>query len=193
MEEAQKLAGAPLLGTLRLEAEGGGWSPDEGSRLALLDSLATSVDGFEGFDWELKAQDAEEMVALVHNLGLAAIGSSHYFDETPSVYKLEEEFLAAQEAGFDYVKFAMKIDNWQEYSLMASFVAKHHSDGVIVVGMGEKFGPLSRTMYPRIGSRLTYAYAGDQPVAPGQMYFEAMHQYFMDTHAAYARRHTIGS
>lgn len=165
LDQAKRLAALPLLTTIRVETEGGGWSNSEASRLDFFNALLPVSDGL---DVELSAGIARDTVETAHGVGKIAIVSSHDFNGTPSINVLEEKLAEAVGIGADYTKFATTANMQEEYERLVAFTLAHNKENIIVVAMGS-YGPLSRIALPSIGSRLTYAFAGEIAVAPGQL------------------------
>lgn len=170
-DQIQRLAKLPVLLTVRILPEGGAWKGTMGKRRALFESLMPYVDGV---DVELNSKIMPYVTENAHNESKIVISSKHYFRSTPSNSELNGRFLKAMDAAADYTKFAVMADNIEDYMELARFTSSHKDDNVIVVGMGQ-WATQSRIVFPHLGSRLTYASAG-QPVAPGQMGYRQTHK-----------------
>lgn len=180
IEQVGRLA-LPSLLTIRLEAEGGEWVDSEGERLQLFSEVSPYVDGV---DIEFISDILSEVVDIAHRKDKVLIVSSHDFKETPSLEMLEYRLADALAAGADYVKFATTANSEEEYRRLARFTLEHQESGLIVVAMG-KYGPLSRITFPALGSHLTYAFAGEKAVAPGQLSYLELHKLWKQLYPNY--------
>lgn len=171
-EQAGRLAILPLLLTIRYQAEGGEWKNTEAERASLFFDLSPQADGI---DIELAAAILPEVVELAHSQGKTVVVSSHDFNKTPSIQKMEEELVQAQELGADYVKIAASAKTSEEFQRLAEFTLDHRGENLIVVAM-DNYGPLSRIALSSMGSRLTYAFSGEVAVAPGQLGYLETHE-----------------
>ncbi len=166
----------PLLVTIRMQAEAGGnggWIGSEQDRLDLFKALDPVANGF---DIELEADILSDVIGLAAAASKPVIASSHDFNGTPSTSELEERAGRAHAAGANYFKLAAKINNSTEYDRLGEFLCNYTGIGLIVVGMGEEFGPRSRIEFPGLGSRLTYSAGPSTATASGQIDFVQMHQ-----------------
>jgi 3-dehydroquinate dehydratase-1 len=181
-DRATKLAGLPVLLTVRTQAERGGWRGTEAQRLRFVKNLLPLV---QGVDESLLSPSAPEVVAEAHRLGKVAIVSTHDFIRTPSANELEDRLERAKDMGADYAKFAASANTIEEFERLRDFTSRHQEDNVIVVAMND-FGPQSRIEFPGIGSHLTYAHAGTEAVAPGQLSYADTHQALKNAYPDYA-------
>lgn len=159
----------PLLVTIRHISEAGGnggWTGTEAERLSWFTKLEPLAGGF---DVELKAGILGGVIDLAKDNQKIVIASHHDFAQTPSRSELEDLLGHSDSAGADYFKVAAPIKDQQEYDRLGDFTEEHKDDGVIVVGMGEEFGPRSRVEFPFRGSRLTYAAGINGSTAAGQL------------------------
>lgn len=171
-EQARKLAALPLLLTIRIEAEGGGWAGTEEDRLSLFSILLPQSDGV---DIEVEADIFPDVIEAAHKQDKVVVASSHDFNATPTEERLEDMLAQAIEASADYIKFAASAKTIEDYQRLAEFTLRYQDEGLIVVAMDD-YGPLSRITLPGLGSRLTYAFTGTEPVALGQLGYEETHE-----------------
>ena len=165
VDDAVRLAGLPLLGTIRSAAEGGGWKGSEKERLALLRAVMPHVGAV---DIELSSEEIlGDVVAGAHAAGLTVIGSHHNFTETPADEALDAVVGAGGRAGVDIVKVAARCNSPEDLRRLAAFTLRHGDRAMVVIGMGPA-GMLSRIFFPALGSLLTYTFLG-APSAPGQL------------------------
>ncbi len=170
-DQIQSLEIMPTLLTIRYENEGGQWSGSEDERLTALQRLMPHVDGV---DIELAADIMPEVVEAATDNQKVTVVSSHDFHGTPST---EDLWRFQEEAGSvgDYIKLAAMANTVEDYQRLADFTLNTTTSKLIVVAMG-RFGPLSRIAFPGLGSHLTYAFAGDKAVAPGQLDYIETHE-----------------
>ena len=185
LAELDKFSGLPLLATIRLRAEGGGWTRGEEERLELFRALAPRVDAV---DVELAAVEIRDpVIDAAHRAGALAIVSHHDFEKTPDPSALAALVARAQQTGADVVKIATTVRGPADVRALAGALLA--SPNLIAVGMGEA-GVATRLVFAALGSLLTYAFAG-APTAPGQLPFDEalalLRRLFPDYDAAKAR------
>lgn len=182
IQQARRLDGMPKLLTIRNSQEGGKWQGTEKERIELMHYL---LPGFDGVDIEVMSGSMEQVVFLGHELGKIVIASFHDFDNMPESRVMEDKLSLAQDAGADFVKFALMTNHKDDYERLKDFTASHASERVITVGMGE-FGPKSRIELPGLGSRMTFAHNGMSAVAPGQLSYQETHAQLVARYSDYA-------
>ena len=170
-DQIRSIGVMPTLLTIRYQGEGGQWSGSEEDRLAVYQHLMPLVDGV---DIELAADILPDVVDAANDNQKIVVVSSHNFNETPSAAELEHLQQKSRGLG-DYTKIAAMADTLDEYQRLADFTLNTTTSKLITVAMGD-FGPSSRIFFPGLGSHLTYAYAGDQAVAPGQLNYLETHE-----------------
>ncbi len=154
----------PLIGTIRLKAEGGGFQGDEGERRRMFLSVLPLIDAI---DIELSAAGIiSEVVSEAKAQGKTIIISHHNFYRTPPDTELETIANSAKQAGADIVKLAATANSLDDLSrlLLFSYTTPHKP--ISCISMGELGAP-SRFIAPLFGSCLTYAHLSDS-TAPGQ-------------------------
>ena len=169
VETAQRLRGLPLLATIRMAEEGGGWRGGEAARLALFKAVLPYVDGI---DVELRA--TETLAALQQPLlltGTTLVVSHHDFSATPSAEELADIARRAVEAGADIVKVAATIVEEDDLNTLAGLLTSRPAPNLVVIGMGER-GLVTRMLFPALGSLFTFAGKGERASAPGQLSYE---------------------
>jgi 3-dehydroquinate dehydratase-1 len=180
-EQLARFGSIPTLLTVRTQKEGGGWQKSEDERLALIDSL---IDHVDALDIELKSKIFHEATQLAHEHQVPVIASSHDHKDTPYIFDLDCRTKKAVNGGADFVKLATTTETMEQYLRLSRFLEMTSFPRLVVVGMGE-YGPLSRISFPAFGSLMSYAYAGEQPVAPGQLPYDMMHSFFRETYSDY--------
>lgn len=157
----------PLLLTFRHVSEGGYDAViSEEQRVHRVRSLLTTATAI---DWEIAQLDsAHELLQEARSLGIACVGSAHFWDETPShdlLCALEEKALTA---GFNVLKVAFTPHNTADVQRgLTWLVEAEHVLPVALMGMGELANE-SRSLYAANGSCLLYGYLGKKSTAPGQ-------------------------
>jgi len=174
-EQSERLIDTlPVLLTIRVGEEEGGWDRSEEDRQKLFSYLLPYVDAI---DVEIARPAVTDLVREAHAKGLGAIASSHDFSGTQNEEDLEVIFRAGEESGAEFTKVACSVNTQSELQRLAEFTIRHSEDGVITVAM-DKFGPLSRLALPTLGSRLTYAHSG-LAVVKGQLGYMETHELLM--------------
>lgn len=169
LNQVRRFASFPTIATIRLEEEGGEWRGSHQERLRLFEALLPEVDGV---DIELSSSEIlPDVVAAANALRKVVIISHHNFATTPSAVSLEEMAHRAKELGADYVKISTMASSHLDLRVLATFTIDNAALGLIVIAMGGH-GTASRIFFPALGSRLTYAFAGNAPVS-GQLSFSA--------------------
>ena len=162
----------PLIFTFRTAPQGGEkpLAPEEYTALniaAARSGCADAVD-FElaaGEDWARRGFDA------VHAAGVAVIGSSHDFAETPPKEELIARFRRMQELGADILKIAvMPRSRADVLALLAAAeeTTRLWADRPVAAISMSPLGIASRLCGEAFGSALTFGAAGETS-APGQL------------------------
>jgi 3-dehydroquinate dehydratase-1 len=169
VETARRLAGLPLLATIRMSEEGGRWTGGEASRQALFEAVLPHVDAV---DVELRATDTLAVLRpKVSVAGKALVVSHHDFVATPSAADLADIAARAVAAGADIVKVAATIVTEDDLAALAGLLASRAAPNLVVIGMGER-GLVTRMLFPALGSLFTFAGKGERASAPGQLSYE---------------------
>jgi 3-dehydroquinate dehydratase-1 len=174
VEELRKLSDYPVLGTIRMEEEGGGWRDTEEKRLALFRAILPHVDAV---DIELGAREIlDEVVADAHGQHKVVIGSYHNFEQTPPTPRLAGAVNDGKLLDVDIVKVATMCHSWEDLTRLGSFTLEHAAKNIVSIGMGPH-GAASRVFFSVLGSLLTYTFDGEA-TAPGQLKCDDMLEYF---------------
>ena len=156
------------IGTIRSKAEGGQWTDSEKQRFKLFCEIVNEVDSI---DIELNSTEILRDVAGVSiDAEKTLIISHHDYEKTPSGSELDDIVDRSKEAGADVVKIATMVKSDRDIQILAELTISRKSENLVVIGMGS-IGLLSRLLFPKLGSLMTYAYIG-KPTAPGQLHFE---------------------
>lgn len=157
--------GIPVIATIRLAAEGGGWTGPPEDRAPL---FRAALPHAAALDVELQSGTAlEEAAQAARAAGARLIVSHHDFEKTPPEEELRGIVTRARAAGADLVKIAARCASRDDIHVLARLLLGHPGVPMIVIGMGAE-SRLTRICFPALGSRLTFA-AWDRPSAPGQL------------------------
>jgi len=156
-------AGIPVLVTPRNTLEGGRLEDAAPERLSCFADALTCADALD-IEWGSALRD--EVLTLASKHGMATILSYHDFARTPSGGELDA-LLAAMRllAPQAILKVAAMVRDPVDVTTLQTAL-NNHPQPVCLIGMGSP-GAETRTMLPRAGSCLAYAWL-DAPSAPGQ-------------------------
>jgi 3-dehydroquinate dehydratase I len=158
VKDARKVAGVPLLGTLR-ETEA-----NRPSRTGTFRKLVPLVDAV---DIEADTPVRDELVRIA--TGKTIIISEHDFVRTPDLKRLNEIAETAHAAGAHIVKIAAMARSREDVTRLLAF-CRECAYPMVAISMGE-LGAVSRVVAPLFGSLFSYAFVNDS-VAPGQLSVE---------------------
>jgi 3-dehydroquinate dehydratase-1 len=158
-------SGSPVLGTIRLVADGGRWADDAGR----WPWFQAALDVVSWVDIEVESAIAAEVVAAARARRRHVIVSHHDFSGTPRAAALDAVVARAAALGADVVKIATMVSGDADHDLLIDLLRRQRggTPGLAVVGMGPR-GTALRSYLPCVGSRLTYGFL-DQAAAPGQL------------------------
>lgn len=180
----------PVLATIRLEGEGGSWSPDDEARVEAFQRVLQHVSWI---DVEVGSRFADKIIALAHKVQRRVVVSSHDFECTPDTEGLKRTYDKAIELGADIVKLSFMVKSVADAARLVEFTTTHGQDGKLcVIGMGAAYSSL-RAFLPAVGSRLTYAHLDPIPSAPGQLSVEGLARMLELTVPAYRESVAIRS
>jgi 3-dehydroquinate dehydratase-1 len=155
--------GLPVIVTIRLANEGGKWTQPDEARLTL---FQTALEHLSAADIELRSPLLEKVSALAARHKKALIVSYHDFQKTPAADELRQVIRQASKCGA-VVKIATLVQTDADVATLRELLSEKQQVRICLLGMG-KLGPQTRTLFPKLGSCLTYGYL-DAPVAPGQV------------------------
>jgi 3-dehydroquinate dehydratase I len=161
-DQLQK-AGIPVIGTIRMAAEGGRWNGEELERMASYRELLPHVSAI---DVEFRAEIARSLAVEAKAAGKLCIISFHDFQKTPSMTELQEVVREAQHFA-SIVKVTTMVNTEADLATLESVLQEPLSVPKCVMGMGA-LGGQTRISFPTRGSCLTYGYL-DESNAPGQL------------------------
>ena len=155
------------LATIRSETEGGKWPAGLSDfRFGIYAELTELVDGFDVEVSALKLLNTVAEMALISDK--VTIGSFHDFESTPPEKELLDIIARAENNGAEATKLAVQINTKDDLTRLTEFTQEHsEAHNLVVVGMGEAYGPASRYILPAAGSLMTFA-AGETATAVGQ-------------------------
>jgi len=159
-------SGSPVLGTIRLIADGGRW-PVDGGRLPWFER---ALDEVSWVDIEVGSAIAAPVVTAAHARRRRVIVSHHDFALTPDADALDAVVARAAALGADVIKIATLVQSATDHDRLIDLLRRHRerrAPPLALIGMGA-LGTALRSYLPCVGSRLTYGYL-DQTAAPGQL------------------------
>lgn len=159
-------SGSPVLGTIRLIADGGRWPVDA----ARLPWFERALDVVSWADVEVESPIAAEVVAAARARRRRIIVSHHDFTGTPDAARLDAIVERAARLGPDVIKLATMIRSPADHDLLIDLLRRRRQStgpSLALIGMGP-LGTTLRSYLPCVGSRLTYGYL-DETAAPGQL------------------------
>ena len=161
-------SGSPVLGTIRLVADGGHWPVDA----ARLPWFERALDVVSWVDIEVESPIAAQVVAAARARHRRVIISHHDFARTPDGGGLDAVVARANALGADVVKVATLVQGPADHDRLIDLLRRHRAARstqapLALIGMGA-FGTALRSYLPCVGSRLTYGFL-DQTAAPGQL------------------------
>ncbi|MFI0348388.1 MAG: type I 3-dehydroquinate dehydratase [Chthoniobacterales bacterium] len=161
----------PVIATARHPKEGGENNLSLRERRQLLEH---SLSWCRAIDVELRsAKQLASTIACAHAEGKFVIGSFHDFKTVPSDPRLRELVVRAREANVDILKVAVTINDEAAFLRLVEFQQLEKSFPLATMGMGEKFGKISRLILPAFGSTLAYGWLA-KPQVVGQWSVEQL-------------------
>ena len=161
--KALEAQGIPVIFTLRLAAEGGEWRrPDEG-RIGFLE---IALENLAAVDVEFQSRLLPRMSQKARADGKALIVSVHDFIKTPPLRSLQDIVIEAARYA-SIVKITTMITRAADVATLRELLKGEWPVPLCVMGMGPQ-GTETRTLFPTLGSCLTYGYL-DESAAPGQI------------------------
>ena len=165
LKEIAKFTKWPVLATIRSKNEGGRWRDSEAGRLQLFRAVIPKV---KMVDIELSSRSIlKDVVKAAKKHKKQVIISYHDFKSTPPRAKLNRVLREAKAFGADIVKIAAMARSHKDVQTLLDFTKKNAKKKIITIAMGEK-GAISRVLFPKLGSLMTYASLG-RSMAPGQL------------------------
>ena len=165
----------PVIATARHPAEGGQGNLTITARRRLLEE---ALPWAAAIDVELRsAKQLASTIARAHQAGTLVICSFHDFKTVPSLARLEESVLRAEDLGADLFKVAGMLHGMEELLRLVTFQSGTRSSLPIAsMGMG-RGGKLSRVLLAAYGSALSYGWLY-KPQVSGQWSASELHSIF---------------
>lgn len=154
--------GLPVILTIRLAIEGGGWTQPDEARWPLFEQ---GLQHLTAADIEYRSALRDRVSALARQQQRSLIISFHDFTRTPPLEELQQIVRTAANSG-TVVKIATLTQTEADLMTLRALCAEQCTAALCLLGMGP-LGPQTRLELPRAGSCFAYGYL-DQPVAPGQ-------------------------
>ncbi len=184
LEQIARFRYFSTIATIRSKKEGGCWTLSESARLQLFETVIPKVNAV---DIELSAKEIlPRIVKSAHKAKKLAVVSYHDFKQTPDARSLLKILKKAKMAGADIVKIAVMAVKKGDLQTLAAFTIAHASQNIVTIAMGPA-GIASRILFPALGSLMTYACLSE-PIAPGQLNYEATRQCLRIFYPAFNRR-----
>ena len=155
--------GLPVILTVRLDSEGGGWNGVDEERLPFFEQ---ALQHLFAVDVELRSPIASQVAMAAKRLGKICILSYHDFERTPPLAELRSIISEGQGVG-SVVKISTMIQIKKDIETLQSLLASSWKVPICIIGMGP-LGTRTRVSFAALGSCLTYGYL-DKPSAPGQL------------------------
>ncbi|MGD0017173.1 MAG: type I 3-dehydroquinate dehydratase [Verrucomicrobiia bacterium] len=181
LEQAKAIEakGVPVIVTIRLANEGGKWTQPDEVRLPLFQA---ALQNLSAVDIEFRSPLLKKISALATRHQKALIVSHHDFQKTPAADELRQIIRKASDCG-TIVKIATLVQTDTDLAILRELLSEKWPVRICLLGMGSpangsqagKLGPQTRTLFPKLGSCLTYGYL-DVPVAPGQVHARELMQ-----------------
>lgn len=168
LEQLSTTSPAPILFTLRSQAEGGHFPADDGYRQVV--EHVAAHGRMRAIDVETSRPGMVDAMNLAHSRGVEVWGSHHDFDSTPALDVLVATLDSAFQAGADVAKLAVMPHDAGDVARLLSATWQASNGGnlpVVTMAMGQ-LGQLTRLCGHQFGSRYTFATVGTAS-APGQV------------------------
>jgi 3-dehydroquinate dehydratase-1 len=178
-----KKIGLPLILTVRSKEEGGEKDVSNELKLSIFKENIPLVDAV---DIELKSPVLSEVIRSARKNKKMVIVSWHNLKATPSDRILTGTLNKAKRSGAHLVKIAVKANKAEDLNRLMRWTIENRPKNIITISLG-KIGSISRLIFPRIGSLITYAYI-NKPSGLGQRPLEEMRASFRAYYPQYATK-----
>jgi len=164
MKDAKE-SGLLVIGTVRSIKEGGAFSGTEADRFKLIQKIIPDADYID-IERKSSQKNIYESLLMAQKSKTKIIISSHFFNETPTLKKMENVLLNSFERGADIAKIAVMPKTRED--VLKLYKAGLKAPGkTCLIAMGD-IGKQTRIAAPIYGSVLSYGYI-DEIAAPGQL------------------------
>jgi 3-dehydroquinate dehydratase I len=160
---ALQSGGKPVLLTVRLRSEGGGWEDYDELRLKIFQHGLLEL---AAVDVELRSVICRAVAEEAARLKKASVISFHDFEKTPPLRELCAIVEQAQAIG-SIAKVSTMIKRASDVDVLRALLRQRWEKPLCVIGMGRAWSK-TRVLFATLGSCLTYGYI-DRPIAPGQI------------------------
>lgn len=171
MKALMKASRKPVIAVCRGPVEKGSFEGTERERIALLEEAVHCGAAFMDCGIQTKLPHIKKIKTTCERFGAKLIISKHFWNDTPSLARLEATIKRAKKLGAAIVKIATTVKRWEDNVILFELTARAQAGGdrVVILGMGEK-GKISRVGCPLLGGFLTYvALDQNSKTAAGQL------------------------
>jgi 3-dehydroquinate dehydratase-1 len=165
-------AGAAMILTVRSVDEGGEKRISDGEKLNIFRDNISLVDAI---DIELRSPIIAEVMKVTKKNKKKTIVSWHDLKFTPSDKKLTGILYRAKKTGADLIKIAARANSMEDLNRLMKFTVKNRSKNIVIISLGS-LGSISRVIFPRLGSLITYSYVS-RPSGSGQIPLKELRKY----------------
>ena len=172
----------PVIVSVCLAAEGGGWKDTDAEREAL---FAAALEEASAVDIEFRSPLRDRTLAAAEARRKPVILSYHDFEGTPPLTTLETLVNDMLSSRGVIAKVATMVRSESDIRILAGLLLRTQPGRVCVMGMGP-LGEGTRVVFPCLGSVLTYGYL-DDPGAPGQWDCASLVELLRRLHSGFRR------
>ncbi len=181
--------GIPLILTVRSKDEGGKKDISNELKLNIFKECISLVDAV---DIELRSPILSEVVRIAKKNKKVVIVSWHNFKMTPNDKMLKDILNKAKRNGANLVKIAVKANNEEDLNRLMRFTIENKTKNVVTISLGE-IGSISRLVFPKFGSLITYAYINNRLSGLGQRSLEELRDHLRAYYPKYNEYYIIKS
>jgi 3-dehydroquinate dehydratase-1 len=166
-ESVKSAVSVPLLGTVRLPADGGKFLYSDEDRYAMFHAIIGYINAV---DIEVDSVLRDGVTKLAHDRNVSVVCSYHNMERTLARNELSALIQRMESTGCDAIKIAMMARSRSDFDVMFDATVEHVarlSKPIAMVSMGEE-GKIGRKTLPWVGSCMTYGCVYE-PRAPGQV------------------------
>lgn len=186
--KTRRKIGVPLILTVRSKEEGGQKDISNDLKLSIIKDCISLVDAV---DIELRSPILSQVVKIAKKNKKVVIVSWHNFKMTPNNKMLKDILSKAKRSGANLVKIAVKANNEEDLNRLMRFTIENKTKNIITISLGE-IGSISRLIFPKFGSLITYAYI-NRPSGLGQRPLEELRDHLRVYYPKYNEYYIIKS
>jgi len=157
-------AGKPVIVTVRLDSEGGGWQGEDRDREPV---FREALEHVSVIDVEYHSRLRRPLTAAAASAGRVVVLSYHHFRTTPPLPELQAIVRDMLQEPHVVAKIATTVSRREHLHTLLELLLADPPGPLAVIAMGDE-ARFSRVLFPCLGSALTYGFL-DQPAAPGQV------------------------